>query len=327
MLPDFVACVRPLASIHHQPRFTVASDGRALSQIKEMTKTREQFLTCPVCDSALAETTLNWLYRCPACGLERSTLDITINDTQREDMIDEDEREQALRPLRLETFRTIIGVLQSVVPLQDKELLDVGCAHGWFLDEAKAAGAVTHGIEPEAGIIERMDANDHKIWHGFFPDDLSAKELFDVITFNDVLEHLPDVRGCLKACHARLNPGGCLLVNLPDRNGFFYRLARILMAVGIRGPFERLWQKNFKSPHLSYFNAGNLKQLAEREGFTEVKRFSLPSVQFKGLWSRIRYDRSVSLVKALFLWLCVLFALPLLNLFPADINVQIFRKR
>ncbi len=35
---------------------------------------------------------------------------------------------------------------------------------------------------------------------GYFPDALDKKEKFDVIVFNDVIEHIPNIEGALASC-------------------------------------------------------------------------------------------------------------------------------
>jgi hypothetical protein len=53
--------------------------------------------------------------------------------------------------------------------------LDGGCAHGWFLDEAAAAGATTIDVEPDEGVaaVQRARAG---LRGGYFPDAIGADE-------------------------------------------------------------------------------------------------------------------------------------------------------
>lgn len=117
---------------------------------------------------------------------------------------------------------------------------------------------------------------------GFFPDCLAGGGVdarpYDLIVFNDVFEHLPDVNQAMAACRARLAPGGRLDINLPASSGALYRLSRRLFRIGRPGSFERLWQKDFPSPHLSYFNSVNLARLAPRHGLKPRQSFRLPSL-------------------------------------------------
>jgi SAM-dependent methyltransferase len=159
---------------------------------------------------------------------------------------------------------------------------------------------------------------------GTFPDALLPGERFDAITFNDVFEHLRELHPVLRATALALVPGGLLLINLPDARGPFHRAARGLSRVGIRGPLERLWQKGFPSPHLSYFTPSLLRRLAERHGFRRVGGGRLPAAALRGLWARLRYDRRASLASSAAVYAATCASLPLLRLLPPDISFEIF---
>ena len=54
---------------------------------------------------------------------------------------------------------------------------------------------------------------------------------------------------------------GSVIVNLPSSNGIIFKISDIMMKLGYSKFYERLWQKNMSSPHLSYFNQENLNKL------------------------------------------------------------------
>ena len=85
-----------------------------------------------------------------------------------------------------------------------------------------------------------------------------------------------------------------------------------------------MWQRNFPSPHLSYFNPSVLRQMMEVAGFTLVHEQALRSVDHSGLWRRLRYGGS-SVPASAAAWLCLTLLVPILRLLPADISLQIFR--
>jgi SAM-dependent methyltransferase len=204
-------------------------------------------------------------------------------------------------------------------------LLDVGCAHGWFLEHAAAHYHVT-GIEPDAGVAAATRARGLAVRSGFFPDALNTDERFDVIVFNDVLEHIPDVNAVLTACWQHLQPGGRVIVNAPSRRGFLYRLSKLLARLGRGGAFERMWQFGFPSPHVHYFDTANLRLLAGRAGFTVDGRTRLASISVRGLYARIRYSREVPAFKARVLTAALSVMAPLLAVLPADIEMWSLRR-
>jgi SAM-dependent methyltransferase len=285
-----------------------------------------QAMRCPVCCGGMAIERHGWMLRCQACGFRGSNLQPTIGDDQMASAIDEDLRAQGLECLRRENFERLLNRLCRHIDPPEMRLLDVGCAHGWFLEAAARRGFVVTGLEPDCVLARRAGMVGHIVWPGFFPDHVPTDQRFEVLVFNDVFEHLPDVTAAAQACHARLAPEGLLVLNLPSARGVFYRLAEALDSAGVSSPLERLWQKGFPSPHLSYFDPDQLRRLMERHGLIEIDRSRLPAVTVDGLWARLRYDRSSTPTAAVAAWLGVVVATPVLRCLPGDISLQIFRR-
>lgn len=282
-------------------------------------------MVCIVCGNTQTAGLASWHATCAACHYESAALSVAINKPT-EVEINETEREAALKALRLENFRAIVHYARRHVRPGARRLLDVGSAHGWFLETARDDFDVL-GIEPDAVVGGRAAARGLPVRAGFFPDVLEASEQFDAIVFNDVIEHIPDIRSALDACRRHLNEDGILILNLPNSRGFFYRLSKLIARLGWRMPFERLWQKEMPSPHVHYFSTDNLPRLVAPRGFELVDCAELPALRAKGLRERLSYAGNVS---ALSLWLqytLIMCAIPVLRIFPSDIIVCIFRKK
>jgi SAM-dependent methyltransferase len=301
-------------------------DGREAAADTTRAGSLAEAVCCPVCDGALVSAHHAWLLRCHTCGFRRSTLVTAIEDGRATGAIDEDLRAAGLERLRRKNFERLLDWLCYRIEPHGSSLLDVGCVHGWFLEAAARRGFGVAGLEPDPGMTIRAAAAGYTVWYGFFPHHLPPDRRFDVLVFNDVFEHLPDVAQAAQACHARLVPGGLLVLNLPSSRGVFYRLGEALDRAGMSGPLERLWQKGFASPHLSYFDPDQLRQLMERHGFIEIDRSTLPSITIDGLWARLRYDRSGSAIASAAVWIGVVAAAPVLWHLPGDISLQIFRR-
>jgi SAM-dependent methyltransferase len=153
-------------------------------------------------------------------------------------------------------------------------LLDVGCASGLFLLEAKQAGWDVTGIEPNEALCE--DAREILNGEG----DIRCTTLdmarlasgFDAITLWDVLEHVPDPQTFLQLCRSLLRSDGCLFLNVPDLDSW---PARVL---GPRWPL-------LLPEHLNYFNRGSLCLCANRAALRPVqfgRRRSWFSVRYVG---------------------------------------------
>ena len=281
---------------------------------------------CDACGSALRTGLAPWHRICRGCGLESSTLRPEIGQEDAARLIDEEEREKALAPIRHRNFDTLLEWLDAMFASRGDsvasapKLLDVGCAHGWF--SVKAARSFrTLGIEPDRNIAALAIRNGANVRSGYFPQALEQGERFDAIVFNDVLEHIPDVVAVLRHCRERLTQGGVVVVNAPDRRGLFYRLSKLLAILGQAAPFERMWQLGMPSPHLYYFDRASVVRAANAAGLILRSEHRLQAITLKGLHSRIRFDRRVSAVRAMILYAGTLALWPLIRAFPSDIQV------
>jgi SAM-dependent methyltransferase len=279
---------------------------------------------CPACGSPLEHRLESWLLCCPACGLWRSLLG-SEDRLQESRALDESRRVTGLAPLRDENYRRALNALRGLGPLKNKRLLDVGCAYGWFLEATREAGMVSIGLEPDPAIAAAAVQQGFQIWIGYFPSAVPGPESFDIIAFNDVLEHIADLDGALSACRRLLRPGGLLVVSAPDSRGFLFRAAAVLARLGRKGLLHRLWQKGYPSPHVSYFNSANLTRLMRRHGFAPRVESSLFTLRVRGLWSRLHMDRRPSPL-SLASYLALVAAFPVLHyLLPSDQLLGIYQ--
>jgi SAM-dependent methyltransferase len=260
--------------------------------------------------------------RCVTCGFLSSSLQPQINVSGIE--LDESKRETALYDLRRRNFEMILDILANAGLQPSTRILEIGCGHGWFLEAARARNYQAIGVEPDEPIAAIAKANGQEVRVGYFPDTVGAAERFDAIIFNDVFEHLSDPWGALRQVERYLAPGGMVVINLPLATGIFYTLANALDGIGLRGPFLRMWQYGFPSPHRSYFSADQLAALAHRCGLGERARHALPSLRVAGLWQRLRYNKEQSILFAALMWPVLVVGAPMLRFLPADIGVQVF---
>jgi SAM-dependent methyltransferase len=285
--------------------------------------------TCLVCGGAMRARPGRYFATCGACGFRRSNLKPSIGEGGAATAIDEGARRLALDGLRKASFERALDAIDAAraeVGATTKRLLDVGCAHGWFLKAAATRGYDVLGVEPDPEVAASASAEGVPVVAGFFPDVPDRSRVFDVVTFHDVLEHLPRPDLAARAVAERLPTGGLLALTLPNSKGALFRIADLLDRVGIRGPSDRLWQLGFPSPHLSYFRPDVASALVRKHGFREVARLSLPAYRIKGLWRRLRFDRAASMFACALKCVVLVLLRPLFALAPSDISFQIFEK-
>jgi SAM-dependent methyltransferase len=251
---------------------------------------------CPVCGSPLKlkyKLRFN-VFECANCGLLHS--DAQFEHSFQSDL-EAGIRDIGLKKLRLKNFNVIIKELQKAKPGK-LHGLEIGSGNGWWLETCRANGIDCTGIEPEHVYEDYHKENKLNIVYGFYPD-VSPKcdGGYDFIIFNDVFEHIPDINGLIESLKQDLADDGILIINIPMSTGFFYRMARVLHAFGQDNSLTRMWQFNFHSPHMNYFNEQNLKLLLSKHGLDCIRVFKLDSLDFSTVKERILSDRGMNKLK------------------------------
>ena len=281
---------------------------------------------CDLCNGDLKPYRHAWLRRCAACASLRADLPVEIPDRAGGSALDEALRESGLEAVRRINNARLPDARATLAPV-GAWLLDVGCGPGFLLQAAVARGFKALGLEPDANVVEAAGRRGAPVRHGYFPLALAKDELFDVIVFNDVLEHIPALDAALAASAAHLAPGGLLLVNCPDRRGLFFAVAAMADRLGLPGAYDRLWQRGLPSPHVWYVTPHALARAAGRHGLSlAAGPLRLKTIAVGGLWNRIRYVKDQSLALSLAAFLFSIVTQPLARLLPADASATLFRK-
>lgn len=138
-------------------------------------------------------------------------------------------------------------------------LLDVGCGDGSFLSLARQRGWDTYGVElspaacDHARVAFDLDVKCGELKEVGFPD-----SYFDVVTLNNVLDHLPSPIEELLEIHRILNVRGLLVVRVP--NGLFHlTLVRMIKAL-----------EPYLVFHLNCFTPKTIRYLLHRAGYEEI---------------------------------------------------------
>jgi SAM-dependent methyltransferase len=133
-------------------------------------------------------------------------------------------------------------------------LLEIGCAYGFFLDEARRYYEVA-GVEVAGAAAEFCQSNGLAVVNGTADEPtISQFGMMDVIVLLDVIEHLPEPHTTLDQCRRHLRPGGVIVLTTGDFSSLYARLA---------GPH---WRLMTPPQHLWYFTPESMRRLAQSLG-------------------------------------------------------------
>lgn len=145
--------------------------------------------------------------------------------------------------------------LQRFAP-QGGRLFELGCALGFFLEDAEAYGWQGYGVELSkfAAGKARQRYGDH-VHQGTLKQAPKSWKSFEGACAFHVLEHLDDPAREMAKLGAMLKPGGVLALELPD---FSSRPAQRQ---------REKWKYFLPGEHLGYYTREGLERLLDKAGF------------------------------------------------------------
>jgi SAM-dependent methyltransferase len=149
-------------------------------------------------------------------------------------------------------FRRILDALRTHVP--GGKLLELGCATGLFLDEARTK-FTTAGVEISDHARDACTRRGLDVVREATPEFLDSRGPFDAAVLLDVIEHLADPADILERLHGALRPGAQLLITTGDYGSLLSR------TMGKR------WRLMTPPQHLWFFSPQTLSALLARHGF------------------------------------------------------------
>lgn len=152
------------------------------------------------------------------------------------------------------------------------KLLDVGCATGLFMLEAKGNGFDVYGVDVSDYAVKIAKSRFGRKVKNSSIEQVSYKSgSFDVITLFDVIEHLKDPIQVLKKLGYYLKDDGIIVINTGDADSLLAK---------IQG---KDWHYFIPPQHFFYFSKNTLTDILEKAGFKVIQ------VDRKGKWLTLRY--------------------------------------
>ena len=101
-----------------------------------------------------------------------------------------------------------------------RNILDVGCGPGFALDAARHAGLETFGMELSRSAAAAAGKRGHTVFPVLLENlDAVWEGKFDLISLNQVLEHVPNPVELLRCCIRFLSPRGAIAITVPSATG------------------------------------------------------------------------------------------------------------
>ncbi len=139
---------------------------------------------------------------------------------------------------------------------QAKSVLEVGCATGFFLNEARKKGLEPAGVELGTSLARycnqalNIDVRNDVLKAGLF------NQTFDIVAYWDAFEHVYSPLDELNLIKNLLNPSGLLAIGFP--------------VIKVRNPEKQGNWKHFNPDHIALFSLYGIKKLLQDNGFEIV---------------------------------------------------------
>lgn len=225
----------------------------------------ESFAPCPVCENQdFRKLYVKWghdILRCERCGLGVAKVDPQFDPAEqygrdyfhggRCDGYSDYTGSEAV--LRSEFRRTLKHLRSS--GLSKGRLLEIGCAYGFFLQEAQRYYQCV-GIDVAEDAISFGRERDLDVHCGQFDEAFAAQMgRFECVVMLDVIEHVTDPRELLLSAYRSLNEGGLIMIATGDWESLVGRAS------------GKYWRLMTPPQHLFYFSRRNLTALLRSCGF------------------------------------------------------------
>lgn len=159
-------------------------------------------------------------------------------------------------------FKELAQSYTRKITKTDRTVLELACNDGYQLDEFKALGWKTYGIDPAENQIIRAQANGHivdcKFW-GVEPTSILNGVHLDLIVAENVIAHVTNPVGFLQTCASVMDENTLLVVQTSQANMY------------LNNEFDTIYHE-----HVSFFTVRSMMTAAKNAGCTVVNVYKTP---------------------------------------------------
>lgn len=216
----------------------------------------------------------SYLKQCVSC----SVIFRVDDQNNYEDEEDDDEKlknvwqeyERLYYPGRALTYSK---VLEHLGIGDNRRLLDVGSALGWFMEKAAERGFQTWGVEPSKSVAHLgQNRTNRPVQIAKVENIPHPDKFFNVVTLFDVLEHTENPAVSLQEVSRVLSDNGILVLRIPDADGLLPRISHILYRITF-GRYSRPLRLLYRF-HRWGFNLQSIYTLMSNSGFEILQKYS-----------------------------------------------------
>jgi 2-polyprenyl-3-methyl-5-hydroxy-6-metoxy-1,4-benzoquinol methylase len=239
-------------------------------------------ISCNVCKSKVISHFMNkdnWeLMSCNSCGLV-FLKNVPSNDELKTIYNDEyftDGQKSPLDDHNIEANPTYLNSKKRIkfikkFGINSGKLLDVGCSTGVFAKVASKDFEV-EGIDvSEYAVKYAQEHLNIKAQIGTVFNAKLNKNIYDIITMWDVIEHVTNANAYIKRISELIKPNGLFVLSTGDINTTMFKIQR------------ENWHLLTPPQHIYFFNPQNISVLLEEHGFKVIK------ILYKGQYTNVGY--------------------------------------
>lgn len=168
-------------------------------------------------------------------------------------------------------------VEQIIDSVRKENLLEIGCANGFFLREMRKYGfKELYGIEPSRSSVEKAHPDIHpRIYNAVLKPNMFPEEYFDLICFFQVFDHILEPNEFLQTIFRYLRPGGMILAIHHDIKALMPTL------LGVKA-------STYDISHVYLWDKDTMKKILEKNSFKVIS--------IKNINSRYQLDHVIRML-------------------------------
>lgn len=187
-------------------------------------------------------------------------------------------RAGSISPITIKRYEELIETFEKYAP--GRNILDIGCGDGYFLEVAKKRGWNTYGTEFTTEAVEICRTKGIHMHQGILsPADFNIR--FDIITSFEVIEHINNPKQEIRNIHSLLSASGLFYFTTPNFNS----LSKTIL--------KDKWNVIEYPEHLSYYTPATIHRLLKTFSFKKIELHTT-GISIKRFKQSINADPEIS---------------------------------